>query len=215
MPNPLSNTTTTTNYKNTIHGGGGYYSGGWLQISNNPVDVLLTASPIAGPRDENQYESLGILPSLVPILAGTDEYVVSIQIRSSNSASPAQVSGNLTAAGRAGLGSGSLLSGTVSPSGSYTPPTVVNGILVTGTVDANGAILFGTGFSVVHTAPGRYQITYTTPLAAVPAVLVSPNNDGITAAQQANTTGIQIALDTSSTGIGADIRFTFVSFLMV
>jgi hypothetical protein len=44
---------------------------------------------------------------------------------------------------------------------------------VTGIIAADGSTVAGTGFTVTHPGPGRYTVTYTTPFATQPTVLLT------------------------------------------
>jgi len=54
-----------------------------------------------------------------------------------------------------------------------TPISWNNIVVVRGDVAADGSILAGTGFTVQHTIPGLYRITFDTPFTSVPICMIS------------------------------------------
>lgn len=47
-----------------------------------------------------------------------------------------------------------------------------------GTIAANGTIIRGTGFTASQTATGKYTIAFTSPMSAIPIIIVSAEGDG-------------------------------------
>lgn len=57
---------------------------------------------------------------------------------------------------------------------------------ITGIVNTNGSIAYGTGFTVAHTSgAGTYTVTLNNPLATIPVITVTPSNTSVVCAVQA------------------------------
>ena len=57
------------------------------------------------------------------------------------------------------------------PTGGY--PQTTTSTLVTGQVSSAGAVVAGTGFSVVQNSTGNYTVTFTTPFTSAPTIVLS------------------------------------------
>lgn len=93
----------------------------------------------------------------------------------------------------------------VTAGGLSTPST--NPTLLTGIVDSAGTILGGTGFTVVHTGTGVYQINFDTPFSAPPVGLVTLRGLGFF---QCVTTSPQMTVTMTNTSAApTDMGFQF------
>lgn len=105
---------------------------------------------------------------------------------------------------------GVQLTGTLATTGGFTPPATST--MLTGIVSGAGAILGGTGFTVVRTALGIYAITFTTAFAATPTVLATSavQNGIIVSVDQVTTTGFRLENVTAG-GVSVDQPFNFIA----
>lgn len=105
---------------------------------------------------------------------------------------------------------GVQLVGTLSSGGGFTPPAT--SAMLTGIVSGAGAILGGTGFTVVRTALGIYAVTFTTAFAAAPTVLATSavQNGIIVSVDLVTTTGFRLENVTPG-GVAVDQPFNFIA----
>ncbi len=148
---------------------------GSFSVANNPVDVVITVGL------EGQIHELPVFyqpPATgIPLLGLKDQPIRGIAFKNhvaGQTPSP-QVWGSLFTAVEPRVGGGQAFAGTVSSSGSVTPPPLPSSGVITGVVAANGAIVAGSGFSVVHAGTGIYDVTFANGLATAPVV----NADGL------------------------------------
>lgn len=219
----IPNTTTTatdTNpgdavFPSTDSGALTPFVSGYFFVANNSalVSIRKGSEP---PGNWTPYALIS--PTLLPI--STDrggrkvpDFIYGVKAKDAVAGTHAQVFGALYQAGEAGFIPSSQFTGTVAPSGGFNPVVVaeINGI--TGRVSAAGAILQGTGFSVVHGAAGIYTITYTAPFASVPVVVVTAEGvdriSDIDAGSNLTTGFVMRIVDLA--GAGADQVFDFIS----
>ncbi len=67
--------------------------------------------------------------------------------------------------------------------------------IIRGTVQPNGAILFGSGFTISRTQPGRYIVSWTTSFAQVPTVIVNKSNSEGDSGGCGTSLGTEAAID--------------------
>lgn len=109
---------------------------------------------------------------------------------------------------------GFLAGSSVFGTNGQTSPGVLS--VITGIVFSTGVVLAGTGFSVVRSAVGTYQITFTppSPFTATPVVNATLL-DGATLltpdVQIRSAAGVTIVFSNTTTGVPADTAFNFVA----
>lgn len=85
------------------------------------------------------------------------------------------------------------------------PPRIIAGI-----VNANGTIYSGSGFTVVRSAAGTYQITLTQGFTSYPSVVVTPSGGGMTFTDVENLQPGSFRVEIRSTGgVLSDVGFSF------
>ena len=138
-------------------------SGGYFAVSGNDALVELQY----GPQGTTQWTG----EAQVPVGNGVlDPGTTGVRFRNATAGQVAVVTAALYEEAEPRLVITSP--GTVSVSGSLSG--------ITGQASAVGGVIAGTGWSCVHTGAGVYTVTFTTPFAAAPDVLVSLGPSGNT-----------------------------------
>lgn len=89
--------------------------------------------------------------------------------------------------------------------------TRING--VTGKVSGAGAIVAGTGYSVVRSSAGTYVVTFTATLSAIPVVVANCQSSTlITTPDTITASSFQVFVSTSG-GTGTDSAFDFIAIV--
>lgn len=157
--------------------------GGSLTIfGNSIVELSLTSGPWADPANSpGPWHPVG--PGLYPITGGTPgagaargQLLYGIrarQLAGSNPSVTPRAYGVAFQPGEARLTPSASIAGSLSASGTVT----TGGSAITGWVRSDGVILGGTGFTVNHTGTGRYTVTYDTPFASTPLLLLTSDGN--------------------------------------
>lgn len=216
MPYSIPNTASTDSYQTW---GNGIYTGGWLQvfdqtgvIGGGGVIAYVSHRPAGASGPTADAEAVQLTPGWYPLIGTPRDPIVSVTFKSAITGKPAQVYGLLVEDGAAGFGSGTQISGSLSSTGTTTP---VSGgtTVITGQVSAAGAIIAGTGFTVVNGSTGTYTITFATPFASPSILLVTITdtvNNGVP--RVTATTANTATINTQSIGGGdANRAFCFVA----
>jgi hypothetical protein len=112
--------------------------------------------------------------TLVTPSTGTIDNISGVKYRSAAVGVPAQIIATLSEPGDVIPSNANPFTGQIAAGGGFTPPGTVTAI--TGHVSAAGAILAGTGFTVVKGAAGIYTVNFTTAFSAAPLVLLAVLN---------------------------------------
>lgn len=177
MPAVLPNTTTTDAYP--VTGGaqlglGDIFGSGFFVVANAAVfgEYFHGLRGQATPSDE-----IYLPPGTYPLTGTPKDPLGGIRFRSAVIGVPAQVFGVLYYPDEASLLASSEFTAAVAPNGGISGGS---GTLLTGTVNAAGNVVSGTGFSSVLAAAGTYTITFTKPFATPPTVALVGNVAALT-----------------------------------
>lgn len=217
MPAILPNTPTADAYPTSAQSAGcqvglnDVYASGYFVVAN----AAALAQYQHGLQGQQDFSSDIFLPPATYPLVGSDQDPLGgIKFKSAVTGIPAQVFGVLYKKNESALLAGSEFSSAVSTSGGITPPgSGIEGL--TGYVSGAGAIIAGSGFTVVRTAAGRYTITFVPALAAVPVVVLSVTvglsaNEDIVALNPGPTiNGFLVAVNEA--GVNVDRGFSFLA----
>lgn len=179
-------TSTTTNYTDAgaavFDFGGTPYSSGYLYVQNAGAYISLKTANAQG--SATWGAEFPTNTALIPLAGGAPslarpngpDRIYGVRARSLVAGTPAVIYGGVFQEGEAAVLPSNQVAGTISTSGTITPPSTsaLNGL--TGAVSAAGAILSGSGFTVAHPATGKYVVTATSPLGAAPIVVATANS---------------------------------------
>lgn len=184
--------------------GNGLYVGGWIQVWNATVDVYVSHKPGGGQNPIDSGDITSLTQGWYPFIGSGDDPITGFSVRSHTPGVPAQIVAYLTEDGKAGIGGGVPVTGSLSGTGQITGGTVVTGIIpATGTTPTAG-----TGFTYTHTnASGVYVFTFTTAFTATPLVLVTSNSS-------VNVAGLSVAVTPQGftlTNTAGDLAFNFLA----
>lgn len=210
MPNPFHNVALTgTDYleaatiSQVLDGNGGQFSIGggnvWAQLEY-PVPAPGLPKSGYGSVQRGIEMPMGTGPGFIP------PGVTGIRFRNQDSTKPATVSAVIV-----GPNEPFIFSATSDVT------VTVTGMTITGRCDNGGAIIGGTGFTVVHAGVGLYAITFTTAFAAVPTIVAAPNDNiqRMVSIDSAATTGFTAHFTNWAAGASADCPFSFVAMTTV
>lgn len=168
--------------------------GGAFQVSGNAAKYILQY----GNRGDNFFTdeaTIGLGGGIIP------PGVTGVRFRNAVASSVAVVS--------------ALIRHKAQPHLALSFPALATGGMITGSVDAAGNIVAGTGFTVVHNGAGDFSINFTTPFAAAPAVVFHPLQTlagGVFHSQSNAPTVTQArVILKSAAGAGADLPFNFIA----
>lgn len=219
-------TTTTNQYTDpgaaVFDFGGTPFQAGYLYVQNASAFVSLKVGNSLGNAD--WQTELPYSPTLIPLLAGEatpwrrttgPDLIYGVRARSLATGTPAVVYGGAFQPGEATSLPSNQLTGTVTPSGGVVPGvSLING--VTGIVTATGAITAGTGFSVVHSGTGVYDITFTPNLSVRPVIVgnaMGGTNGLAIPAGPPTAVGFEMTIIRSDTGATQDAAFDFIAII--
>ena len=167
--------------------GGTPYAAGYLYVQNAGAYVSLKTANAQG--SATWGPEFPTNTALIPLAGGAPslarpngpDRIYGVRARSLVAGTPAVIYGGVFQEGEAAVLPSNQVAGTISTSGTITPPSTsaLNGL--TGAVSAIGAVVSGSGFTVAHPATGKYVITATSPLAAAPIVVATANNQYVVA----------------------------------
>lgn len=173
MSLPIPNTTTLDVYTQATtfppeQGAGTPFASGYIVIANNPATISVLRG--TGQGSASWGADFSFTPTTLPLSAGLDpstgqirDFIFGVRFKSAIAGSPAQVFGGLFQLGDVTLSPANQFTGTLGAGGTFIPP---GSNMIAGTVTAAGVVASGTGFSVIRTGLGTYQITLTTPIAS-------------------------------------------------
>lgn len=159
-----------------------------------------------GTPELESFERLYVANSIGVIARG----VAGAKFRSAIAGTPANVIAELIYPNDPEIEGGTVTSSIITGTGQLKAANVITGIIA-----ANGAIVAGTGFSVVHNGAGNYSVTFTTPFPSAPVVLTTITTDpGVGTPTEIAATAVTVngfrALMSSSGGRG-DFAFNFTA----
>lgn len=137
-----------------------------ITIANNPVLMQFGIGKLGDWRWTDEREFFAIPQSFQ---VGK---VIGVRFRNANPGNIARVLAVLSGDDDPAFQSGIPFTGFLSAAGAITPI----GALLTGAVSSAGAIVAGTGFTAVRDSAGNYTVTFTTPFAQRPIVVVTPES---------------------------------------
>lgn len=173
-----------------------------LQVANAAVVYQLDESE----EGKGQWTDEAFLGPSIGSLA---RFCSGIRFRSALAGAPAQVTCELL--DEDGADSLGAFTATVSVAGGVELP---GGGAVTGIVSGAGAIISGSGFSVLRTGTGRYLITFGAAFVQVPIFLATVNSAGgfMVSAVSVSTTQVDLSI-VRDDGVLADQTFSFLAQL--
>lgn len=217
MPAILPNTQTANAYPAPNQSGGAQvglndvYASGYFVIAN----AAALAQYQHGVQGQQDFSAdIFLPPATYPLIGSKVDPLGGIKFKSAVPGVPAQVFGVLYKENESALLAGSEFGAQVSPSGGIS----AGGAALTGTVSSAGAQLAGTGYAVVRSALGTYDITYTTPFPAAPVVLAiveQTANTPFAIVTLRNAASVRINVIDSVTRASIDAQFSFAVFIMV
>lgn len=216
MPYSIPNTASTDSYQTW---GNGIYTGGWIQVFDQTgvtggggVIAYVSHRPSGSSGPTADAEAVQLTPGWYPLIGTPRDPIVSVTFKSAITGKPAQVYGLLVEDGAAGFGSGTQISGSLSSTGTTTPPSTGGSNVITGSVDSTGAVLAGTGFTVTKLGTGNYQINWTSPFAAAPTVVATTTQSLRSAIIGSNATiATSVLVQSQTAGTNTDGGFYFLA----
>lgn len=183
-----------------------------ITVANNPVLMQFALGKLGEWRWTDEREFFTIPQSFQ---VGN---VIGVRFRNANAGQVARVLAVLAGDDDPLFQSGMPFTGTLTAAGNVVPA----GSGLTGLVNANGTVGAGTGFTPVRNAVGNYSVTFTTPFAAPPLILVTVADPAIGASVDAvivsgsvTAGGFQVITMNSATGATRDQPFFFEAKEMV